>query len=48
MDKALWIFGIVSAGLIWLLIMACCVVAGRSDGIEKNHGEDDDDEQIDD
>ncbi len=30
MDKALWIFGIVSAGLIWLLIMACCMVAGRS------------------
>ena len=48
MSKVLCVIGIVSSGLIWLLIMACCVVAGRSDGIEKNHGEDDDDEQIDD
>lgn len=26
MSKVLCVIGIVSAGLIWLLIMACCVV----------------------
>lgn len=43
MSKVLCMIGITAAGLIGLL-MACCVVAGRSDEADGKYWEEEDDE----
>lgn len=45
MRKVLCVIGIASSGLIWLLIMACCVVAGRSDEAERKSLEGNNDDE---
>lgn len=45
MSKALYLIGIAAAGLIGL-IMACCVVAGRSDDMEKKYWEENEDDEL--
>lgn len=44
MSKALCMIGITAAGLIGMLV-ACCVVAGRSDEAERKYWEDYDDDR---